>query len=114
MTDSRPDQSDAETDQPDQRNTGGALAMVDHKPPSASALVVPRVIAELGEAATLTFVDFFAANIRNPNTRAAHAVAVRRFFQWLEKHGLADLAGIRTYHVSPMWKSWPRGTKPRP
>jgi hypothetical protein len=40
------------------------------------------------------------ANIRNPNTRAAYAVAVRGFFHWLEKHGAADLAGIHTHHVS--------------
>ena len=58
------------------------------------------VIADLGEHATLRFVDFFTANIRNPNTRAAYAVAVRGFFAWLEKHGPADLGGIRTHHVS--------------
>ena len=93
MTDSEPDQTD---DEPS--NTGGALAVID--PPPASTLVVPRVIADLGEAATLRFVDFFTANIRNANTRAAYAVAIRGFFTWLEKHGPADLAGIRTHHVS--------------
>jgi hypothetical protein len=34
--------------------------------------------------ASLRFRDFFTANIRNPNTRAAHAVAVRAFFGWLK------------------------------
>jgi site-specific recombinase XerD len=76
-----------------------ALAVLDPTPASG-ALVVPRVIAALGEHATLRFVDFFTANIRNPNTRAAYAVAVRGFFTWLEKHGPADLAGIRAHHVS--------------
>jgi len=99
MTDSRPHQSDDETDQP-MRNTGGALATIDHASPSSGQLVVPRAIADLGEAATLRFVDFFTANIRNANTRAAYAVAIRGFFTWLEKHGPADLAGIRTHHVS--------------
>jgi len=41
---------------------------------------VPRLIADAGEHASLRFLDFFAANIRNPNTRAAYAVAVRAFF----------------------------------
>ena len=42
------------------------------------------MIADLGEHAALRFIDFFTANIRNPNTRAAYAVAVRSFFPWLE------------------------------
>ena len=58
------------------------------------------MVADLGEHAALRFIDFFTANIRNPNTRAAYAVAVRGFFRWLEKHGSAELAGIRTHHVS--------------
>ena len=60
---------------------------------------MPALVADLGEHAALRFIDFFTANIRNPNTRAAYAVAVRGF-HWLEKHGPADLAGIRTHHVS--------------
>ena len=39
-------------------------------------LSVPALIADLGEHAALRFVDLFTANIRNPNTRAAYAVAV--------------------------------------
>jgi hypothetical protein len=41
----------------------------------------PPMVADLGEAAALRFIDFFTANIRNPNTRAAYAVAVRGFAQ---------------------------------
>ena len=94
MTDSEPTEDDRSV----QPTT--ALVVVDRPSPSFSALVVPRVVADLGEHAALRFVDFFTANIRNPNTRAAYAVAVRGFFQWMEKHGPADLAGIRTHHVS--------------
>jgi site-specific recombinase XerD len=64
--------------------------------PPIAALGVPAMVADLGEAAALRFT----ANIRNPNTRAAYAVAVRGFFRWLEKHGPGDLGGIRTHHVS--------------
>ena len=63
-------------DQPDRPT---ALAVLDPPPPSG-ALVFPALMADLGEAAALRFIDFFTAHIRNPNTRAAYAVAVRGFF----------------------------------
>jgi site-specific recombinase XerD len=66
----------------------------------ATAMLVPAMIAAAGERASLRFIDFFTANIRNPNTRAAYGVSVRGFFTWLEGHGLAELGAIRTHHVS--------------
>lgn len=74
-----------------------ALAVVD---PAPSTMLVPAMVADLGEAAALRFIDFFTANIRNPNTRAAYAVAVRGFFRWLEGRGISELGTIRTHHVS--------------
>ena len=65
---------DAEANRSDQ-----ALAIVLPttiiRPAAASAMLVPRLIADAGENASLRFLDFFTANIRNPNTRAAYAVA---------------------------------------
>jgi site-specific recombinase XerD len=66
----------------------------------ATGLPVPAMIAGVGERASLRFVDFFTAHIRNPNTRAAYGVAVRGFFTWLDTQGLAELGQIRTHHVS--------------
>ena len=63
-------------------------------------MLVPRLIADAGENASLRFLDFFTANIRNPNTRAAYAVAVRAFFAWLDAKHVAPLAAVRTHHVS--------------
>jgi hypothetical protein len=37
---------------------------------------LPAAIGHAGERAAWRFVEFFAANIRNPNTRAAYAEAV--------------------------------------
>ena len=105
----RPDQTDAE--QPDPRNTGGALAVIDQPSPSSAALVVPRVIADLGEHATLRFVDFFTANIRNPNTRAAYAVAMRGFFTWLSNTGRPISPASAPTTSRPMSRSWPRRYK---
>jgi site-specific recombinase XerD len=60
--------------------------------------LVPALIAEAGEQAGWRYVEFFAANIRNPHTRRAYARACARFFAWAEEHGLA-LDGIRPFHV---------------
>jgi integrase len=62
--------------------------------------LVPKLIADAGENASLRFLDLFTANIRNPNTRAAYAVAVRGFFAWLDAKKVAPLAAVRTNHVS--------------
>jgi site-specific recombinase XerD len=70
---------------------------------------VPAMIAAAGERAALRFIDFFTANIRNPNTRAAYYVAVRGFFAWLEARGLAELGAIRTHHVSTYIELLTRG-----
>jgi hypothetical protein len=58
------------------------------------------MIAAAGERARLRFIDFFTADIRNSNTRAADGVAVRAFFDWLKMNGIAELGAIRTRHVS--------------
>jgi integrase/recombinase XerD len=42
--------------------------------------VVPRVIADAGDQAARRFLEFFAATIRNKNTRMAYYRAVCDFF----------------------------------
>lgn len=49
-----------------------------------SGPIVPALIAEAGGDATKRFVEFFTANIRNKNTRAAYAQAVAQFLGWCE------------------------------
>ena len=73
---------------------GGGGSLVD-----TIAGRLPRVICEAGPDAKRRFVEFFAANIRNPNTRFAYARAVGRFFEWCEKHKL-PLTDISPLHVS--------------
>jgi hypothetical protein len=50
--------------------------------------VVPALIAAAGDAAGWRYVEFFTANIRNPNTRRAYARACGRFFVWCDDRGL--------------------------
>src|SRR3989442_11626237 len=45
---------------------------------------LPAAITRAGEKAAWRFIEFFTANIRNKNTRAAYAQAVREFFSWCE------------------------------
>ncbi len=61
--------------------------------------IVPAFIADGGERAGYAFVDFFTAQIRNPNTRAAYAVAVRAFCAWCDVQRVT-LRTLRTHHVA--------------
>jgi site-specific recombinase XerD len=61
--------------------------------------IVPALIADLGDEAAWRYVEFFTANIRNPNTRRAYARACNRFFAWCEDHGLMP-ATIRPHDVA--------------
>ena len=49
-----------------------------------AATLVPALIADAGDAASWRYVEFFTANIRNPNTRRAYARACAKFFAWCE------------------------------
>src|SRR5208337_213450 len=63
-------------------------------------LVVPRVIADAGERATRRFLEFFAATIRNKNTRIAYYHAAVRFFAWCDHHKIGEIADIEPLHVA--------------
>jgi integrase/recombinase XerD len=45
------------------------------------------------------FLEFFAATIRNKNTRQAYYHAVTRFFAWCDRHQLGQLVDIEPLHV---------------
>ncbi len=61
--------------------------------------LVPAAIAAAGEQAAWRFIDFFTANIRNPNTRRAYLRACRQFFAWCDERG-RRLETIRPYDVA--------------
>ena len=50
-------------------------------------------------AAAKRTLEFFTANIRNPNTRKAYARAVAEFSGWCGEHGLVELGSIEPVHV---------------
>ena len=60
----------------------------------------PALIAAVGERASYRFPKFFAANIRNPNTRRAYARAAVEFFDWLEARGVTHITAVESVHVA--------------
>src|SRR3954470_9307688 len=66
----------------------------------ASTIFVPTAIAGAGEDAARRFLEFFAATIRNKNTRMAYYRAACSFFPWLEQRGVTDLVDIEPLHVA--------------
>jgi site-specific recombinase XerD len=66
----------------------------------AASIVVPAIVADAGEAATRRFLEFFAATIRNKNTRMAYYRAVCQFFAWCDGNRIGAIDDIEPLHVS--------------
>ncbi|MFO0941565.1 MAG: hypothetical protein U0930_12455 [Pirellulales bacterium] len=49
----------------------------------------PATITKAGGKAVKRYWEFFAANIRNKNTRLAYARALSDFFSWCDDYGVA-------------------------
>ncbi|MDZ4697862.1 MAG: tyrosine-type recombinase/integrase [Deltaproteobacteria bacterium] len=49
---------------------------------------LPSIIVRAGDDAVRRFAEFFAATIRNRNTREAYAQAIGQFFGWCEARGM--------------------------
>jgi integrase/recombinase XerD len=62
--------------------------------------VIPAVIRRAGDRAARRFLEFFAATIRNANTREAYYRACCRFLGWCEENGINDLDMIEPLHVA--------------
>lgn len=61
---------------------------------------VPVAIAAAGDHAVRRFVEFFAATIRNPNTRNAYGRASAQFFEWCEQRGIADIRRVESVVIA--------------
>ena len=76
-----------------------------------SSLPVPRLVAAAGSDAAKRFVEFFAATIRNRNTRAAYVQAVGQFFAWCDQRKFRSLEQIEPLVVAAYIEQH-RGSKP--
>lgn len=64
------------------------LTAAKQHPVSAASFfgqAVPKIIAAEGADAVRRFIEFFTANIRNKNTRAAYVQAVGQFCRWCDR-----------------------------
>src|SRR5438477_8723308 len=69
-------------------------------PINSSAAVLPVLVAVAGERASMRFLEFFAANIRNPHTRRAYYRAATECLAWSGDAGVPSIAGIQPIHVA--------------
>ena len=63
-------------------------------------LAVPRMIGDAGDRAARRFLEFFAATIRNRNTRQAYHHACLQFFAWCDRHRIGGIDDIEPLHVA--------------
>src|ERR1700686_4054091 len=61
---------------------------------------LPALVAAAGERASMRFLEFFAANIRNPYTRRAYARAADEFLAWCASVGVPSIAAVQPVHVA--------------
>ena len=61
---------------------------------------VPALVAAAGERAGIRFLEFFAANIRNPHTRRAYRRAAEEFLAWCADAGVPSIAAVQPVHVA--------------
>jgi site-specific recombinase XerC len=63
-----------------------------------SSPVLPALAAAAGECALTRFLEFFAANIRNPHTRRAYARAADEFLAWCASAGVPSIGSVQPVH----------------
>jgi len=68
--------------------------------PLAGAASIPALFSSAGERASIRFVEFFTATIRNPNTRRAYFTAVTAFSTWCTRHRIDQLVDVEPVHVA--------------
>jgi site-specific recombinase XerD len=78
-----------------------SLAVVRNRKVAAlSGPVVPRLVAASGTDATMRFLNFFATQIENDNTRAAYLRAAREFLARCDGQKIGLLTDIQPVHVA--------------
>jgi site-specific recombinase XerD len=64
------------------------------------ARIVPVLIAAAGDHASRRYLEFFAANIRNPHTRRAYSRAVTDFLAWCDDNQVPSITAVQPLHVA--------------
>lgn len=76
-------------------------AIALHRPAVVVAgIQLPALFAGGGEREAIRVAEFFAAQIRNPNTRRAYLRATMDFSRFMEERGLVQLGSVQPLHVA--------------
>ena len=67
---------------------------------TGAAHIVPTLVAAAGDRASRRFLEFFAANIRNPHTRRAYGRAVAEFLAWCDEQRVPSIDAVQPLHVA--------------
>jgi site-specific recombinase XerC len=68
--------------------------------PIVASSPLPALVAAAGERASIRFLEFFAANIRNPHTRRAYYRAAEEFLAWCANAGVPSIGAVQPVHVA--------------
>jgi len=61
---------------------------------------LPWLVTTSGERASVRFLEFFTAQIRNPHTRRAYARAAANFLSWCAGAGVPSITAVQPLHVA--------------
>jgi len=67
---------------------------------SINSPILPALVAAAGERASMRFLEYFAANIRNPHIRRIYARAAEEFLAWCAAAGVPSIAAVQPVHVA--------------
>ena len=68
-------------------------------PPAYADHYYAQLADTMAQLASLRFLEFFAANIRNPHTRRVYARAAEDFLGWCADAGVPSITAVRPVHV---------------
>jgi site-specific recombinase XerD len=66
----------------------------------AASVRLPQLVSAAGDHASIRFLEFFAAQIRNPHTRRAYGRSVGDFLAWCETAGVRSIGDVHPLHVA--------------
>src|SRR5713101_385920 len=72
--------------------------------PSPAPAVLPARLFTPTAKAAKRVLEFFTAQINNDHTRKAYLNATRRFAEWCDARGIAQLADVEAFHVGAFVK----------
>jgi len=73
---------------------------MNHLVPISTSPALPVLVVAAGERASTRFLEFFAANIRNPHSRRAYYRATAEFLDWCADAGVPSIGAVQPVHVA--------------